>query len=102
MSKALEEATKDLQRLLKANDLTKEVVLRTGSARIYLGRKELPGPFSEGEIDESLRLERLPDGLFGLSVKRHTGRWEKAPFSGTLEELVEVICTQMQHLIAPW
>ena len=39
---------------------------------------------------------------YGLSVRRHTGRWEKTPFSGTLSELVGAICTTMQHLVAAW
>ena len=102
MSEALADALEDLRLLLDSRELTKGVLLRLSAKRIYLGRKELPGPFSEDEIEESLRLEPLPDGSFGLSVKRHTGRWEQAPFSGSPTELVEVICAQLQHLIAPW
>jgi hypothetical protein len=102
MAKALQAAERELRDLLDANELTKAVKLRVSASQIYLGREELPGPFSEGEIDESLRLTSLGGGQFGLSVKRHTGRWEKTPHSGTLPELVEVICTSMQHLIAPW
>jgi hypothetical protein len=33
-------------------------------------------------------------------VKRHTGRWEKTPFRGTLEETVSTVCALMQHLVA--
>lgn len=102
MSKPPGDPSEALQLLLDASDLTREVLLRTAGGKIYLGRRELPGPFSEGEVDESLRLDPLPGGTYGLSVKRHTGRWEKTPFSGSQEELVEVIRTQMQHLIAPW
>lgn len=102
MSKTLDSATQRLRVLLDAHDLTKAVVLRVDRNRIYLGRKELPGPFSADEIDESVRVEPIASGDFGLSVKRHTGRWEKTPHSGTLEAVVEVICTQMQHLVAPW
>ncbi len=102
MSEALADALADLRALLDSRELTKGVSLRLSAKRIYLGREELPGPFSEGEIEESLRMERLPDGSFGLSVKRHTGRWEQAPHCGSLAELVEVICEQLQHLIAPW
>ena len=39
---------------------------------------------------------------FGLSVRRHTGRWEKTPFTGTLDELVDVIRSLMQHIVAPY
>jgi hypothetical protein len=102
MSEALAGAVEELRAHLDSRELTKGVLLRVCAKRIYLGREELPGPFSEGEVDESLRLERLPDGSFGLSVRRHTGRWEQTPHSGSLSDLVEVICAQLQHLIAPW
>ncbi len=39
---------------------------------------------------------------WGLSVRRHTGRWEKTPFTGTLEELSDVIWSLMQHIVAPY
>jgi hypothetical protein len=35
-------------------------------------------------------------------VKRHTGRWERTPFSGTLKEMVHVMHAFMQHLVAAW
>lgn len=35
------------------------------------------------------RLTHLGAGVFGLSFMRHTGRWEKTPFTGELRELVE-------------
>ena len=102
MSKATNDAAQSLRTLLDANELTREVVLRVERNRIYLGRKELPGPFSEDEIDESIRLDPVSGVGFGLSVKRHTGRWERTPHAGSLDHVVEVICTQMQHLVAPW
>ena len=100
--RALETAESELRRLLNAHEVTKAVKIRVSGSQLYLGREELPGPFSEGEIDESLRLTALGGGQFGVSVKRHTGRWEKTPHSGTLASCVEVICTSMQHLVAPW
>ena len=47
------------------------------------------------------RLTRLSDGHWDLSVKRHTGRWERTPFSGSMRQMHETICTFMQHLVAP-
>jgi hypothetical protein len=35
-------------------------------------------------------------------VKRHTGRWERTPFMGTIEEMVDALRTFMQHLVAPY
>jgi hypothetical protein len=47
-----------------------------------------------------VRFTHLGGASFGLSVRRHTGRWEKAPYSGSLRELVAVVTTVMQHLVA--
>jgi hypothetical protein len=48
------------------------------------------------------RLTRLSASTYGLSVKRHTGRWERTPFSGNMEEMVDTILGCMQHLVAPY
>lgn len=102
MANAHGDVERELRGLLDGHELTKAAKIRVSGSQIYLGREELPGPFSEGEVDESLRLTCLGGGRFGLSVRRHTGRWEKTPYSGDLPELIEVIRTSMQHLIAPW
>jgi hypothetical protein len=49
-----------------------------------------------------VRLTRLSDSRYGLSVKRHTRRWERTPFAGTLREMLQVMYTFMQHLVAAW
>ena len=48
-----------------------------------------------------MRLTRLSASKYGLSVKRHNGRWERTPFSGTITEVFEAILSFMQHLLAP-
>ena len=102
MPKGPEDFERQLRSLLDSHELTKAVTIRLRGTQIYLGREELPGPFSQGEVEESIRLTSLGNDSFGLSVKRHTRRWERTPYSGTLADLVQVIHTNMQHLIAPW
>lgn len=90
-----------LRGLLDANPITRGMTIRVDRGQIYLGRQEPPGPFSDDEPDDRLRLSPIGSGAkFGLSVKRHTGKWDKTPFSGTPAELVDLVCAHMQHLVA--
>ncbi|MCJ7545000.1 MAG: hypothetical protein MUP47_10665, partial [Phycisphaerae bacterium] len=59
------------------------------------------GPNGQLENDDRVRLTQLSAAAYGLSVKRHTGRWERTPFAGTLDEMVDIILGCMQHLVAP-
>src|SRR5271166_4023356 len=67
---------------------------------LIAGRTEPIGLEQTAEHDDRVRFTRLGTNSYGLSVKRHTGRWEKTPFRGTLEETVAVVCAVMQHLVA--
>lgn len=49
-----------------------------------------------------MRLTHLGGGQFGVSVYRHTGKWERTPFRGTIDENVAVIVETMQHIVADW
>ena len=57
---------------------------------------------SEFGNDDRVRLTRMSTATYGLSVKRHIGRWERTPFTGTMEELVDTIMGCMQHLVAAY
>lgn len=96
---AAEEA---LSRLLRNDKITRGLYIRIYGQHLILGRQEPWGPHGELEKDDRVRLTRLNSSTYGLSVRRHTGRWEKTPFSGTLEEMVGVILSLMQHLVAPY
>jgi hypothetical protein len=90
-----------LLELLMAHPCTTGTYVRSHGAHLIIGRQE-EGP--DGQVDDTdrVRLTRLAQTQYGLSVKRHTGRWERTPFSGTMEEMVETIATLMQHLVAPY
>ena len=96
----LEIAERELRELVAERPITRGMTIRVQGTHVYLGRPSPPGPFSEDEPDDRVRFTRLGDGRFGLSIRRHTGKWEKAPYSGTLRELIDVVCTAMQHLVA--
>lgn len=103
MKNARREAAKQrLERLLSENTLTEGMYVRTWGDHLIIGRHEPFGPDGEIEVDDRLRLTALNASSYGLSVRRHTGRWEKTPFTGSLEELTEVIWAYMQHLVAPY
>ncbi|MDA1196304.1 MAG: hypothetical protein O2894_14135 [Planctomycetota bacterium] len=91
-----------LDQLLSGHPLTEGMYVRTWGDHLIIGREEHFGPNGETEADDRLRITALKGSSFGLSVRRHTGRWEKTPFTGTLEELVDIIGSMMQHIVAPY
>ena len=91
-----------LETLLAGDERTAGTYVRVHGDNLIIGRREPWGPDGEVENDDRVRLTKLGASTYGLSVKRHTGRWERTPFSGSMEEMVEVILTLMQHLVAPW
>ena len=95
-------ARSTLSRLLDREELTSGLVVRIHGKALIVARPEPIGPNGELENDDRVRLTRIDRNRFGLSVKRHTGRWERTPFDGSLEEMVGVIAGCMQHLVAKW
>jgi len=42
------------------------------------------------DSDPEVRLTHLQQGSWRLDFRHHSGRWDETPFTGTLEELVEL------------
>jgi len=95
-------AESKLRGLLDAHEPTADLSVRVHGDHLILGRHEPVGPNGEMENDDRVRLTRLSASTYGLSVKRHTGRWERTPFSGSMAEMVDTILGCMQHLVAPY
>lgn len=95
-------AESKLTQLLKAHETTAGLYVRVHGDNLILGRREALGPDGELEDDDRVRLTHLSASRYGLSVKRHTGRWERTPFVGNMEEMVDTIVGCMQHLVAPY
>jgi hypothetical protein len=89
-----------LRSLVEAEPVTRGMTIRVERGHVYLGRQEPPGPFSDETPDDRLRLTPASGLRFRMSVKRHTGAWDATPFVGTLEELLQVVRADLQHLVA--
>ena len=100
MNDAMRAAQAKLARLLEGDKITAGMYVRVYGDHLIAGRTERVGPEQAADNDDRVRFTRLGGNNYGLSVKRHTGRWEKTPFSGTLEQTVEVVHAVMQHLVA--
>jgi len=99
MKKAMEPDRKRLLQLLEAHEPTAAMSVRIHGDNLILGR-DTPSGEEPGttERDDRLRLTRIRGDSWGLSVKRHTGRWERTPFSGSIQEMVSAILSFMQHV----
>ena len=102
MNDAMRGAQAKLVKLLEGDKITAGMYVRVHGDHLIAGRTERLGPEQAPENDDRIRFTRLAGNQYGLSVKRHTGRWEKTPFRGTLEQTVEVVRAVMQHLVATW
>src|SRR5271165_6895828 len=100
MNHAMRAAQTKLVKLPQADQLTAGMYVRARGDDLIAGRTEPIGPDQTPGNDDRVRFTRLGANSYGLSVKRHTGRWQKTPFRGTLEETVAVVCAVMQHLVA--
>jgi citrate lyase beta subunit len=102
MKAQMDTARATLNRLLDESELTSGMCVRVHGDHLLLGRDEVSSSGDKAETVESVRLTRLTGSSYGLSVRRHTGRWERTPFRGSMKEMVDVMRSYMQHLIAPW
>ena len=101
MNDAMRLAQAKLAKLLEAEPHTAGMYVRVHGDHLIAGRAEPLGPRHTLEHNDRVRFTRLGANWFGVSVKRHTGRWQKTPFHGTLEDTVAAVCAVMQHLVAP-
>ena len=54
----------------------------------------------DGDKLRRARFTWLGAGHYGLSLTRHTGRWEATPFHGQLPEVVEVLVSELGFHLA--
>lgn len=101
MKTEMRDAAGALERLLERDHLTAGMCVRVHGENLTVGRPEPTGAGEVPKPDDRVRLTRLSKSTWGLSVKRHTGRWERTPFSGTLKQMVGTMHSFMQHLVGP-
>jgi hypothetical protein len=102
MNLGMETARVQLTKLLESHELTAGMYVRVHGDNLIVGRREPAGLQGKPENDDRVRLTRLNTTIYGLSVKRHTGRWEKTPFTGSIKQMVEVILTFMRHIVSAY
>jgi len=97
----MERAQERLKELLEQSKVTAGLLVRVRGKHLTLVREDV-GLDGEPEDDPRARLTHLGGSQFGVSVMRHTGKWERTPFTGTIDEVVAIIADTMQHLVADW
>lgn len=86
----------ELLKLIEQHHATAGMYVRVHGDHLILGRD------GDHEPDDRVKLTKLGAKAYGLSVKRHTGRWERTPFTGSMAEIVTAIGSYMQHLVASY
>ena len=97
----MERAQQRLKELLEQSKVTAGLLVRVRGKHLTLVREDV-GLDGEPEDDPRARLTHLGGDQFGVSVMRHTGKWERTPFIGTIDDVVAIITDTMQHLVADW
>ena len=100
MNATMQTAQATLIDLVERNEVTAGMYVRVYGDHLILGRPEEQGSQATDRGDDRVRFTRLNGRTYGLSVKRHTGRWERTPFSGSMQDMVDVVLACMQHLVA--
>ena len=96
MKTDMRRARASLAERLASNALTSGMEVRAHGDNLIVAR-----PTEGPDRDDRVRLTRLGASSWGLSVKRHTGRWERTPFAGSMSEMTDVIWSFLQHVVAP-
>ena len=94
MKPTLEADRLQLLELIAQHDATAGMYVRVHGDHLILGRE------ADHETDDRVKLTKLGPKSYGLSVKRHTGRWERTPFAGSMTDVVVAVNSFMQHLVA--
>ncbi len=83
------------QALVVDGAVTQGLAVTTRAGHLTLSRRDEYGP------DPRFRLTPLGGAQYGLSLRRRH-RWEPLPYQGALEDLVDVLNTDLQAWAAAW
>jgi hypothetical protein len=84
-----------VQSLLDQGEATRGMTVKTWGGHLALGRVDASGP------DPRFRLTPLGGAHYGLSLYDRN-RWDPLPYEGTLNELVDIINTDLGAWAAAW
>ena len=82
-----------------------ELLHQRGKAHLHVdarGDHLIISSKEDGELEPRLRLTALPAGQYGASFRHHTGKWEPAPISGTLIEVLDAVEAIAGWHLDPW
>lgn len=92
---AVEEGMRRLEQQVRAEAALGHLHLRRRGATITL-YSESP----EGAVDHA-RLTFLSHEVWGLSLPRYNGRWEKTPFVGSIDDVFGMLAGALGFHLAP-
>jgi hypothetical protein len=84
-----------IQALLDQGEATRGLTVNVRGGHLILGRIDELGS------DQRFRLTPLGGDAFGLSL-HDRNRWEPLPYEGTLNEIVDVMNSDLAHWAADW
>jgi hypothetical protein len=84
-----------VQALLDQGEATRGLTARTRGQHLIVSRLDETGP------DPRFRLTPLGNGRYGLSLYERN-HWQPLPYEGTLNELVDVMNTDLAAWAAEW
>lgn len=87
-------ADEDLQQLLSVHPGLEHLQVKRRGASLTLFSIDSVGTLNHA------RVTWLHGATWALSLPRHTGRWEKTPFVGTLDELVQILTQTLGFYLA--
>ena len=88
-------AVSHLERLLAAQDGLGHLAVKRRGRSLTLCSEDAYGPTRHAKLDW------LGAELWGLSLPTHTGRWENTPFTGSLDELLQILTQMLPFHLAP-
>lgn len=90
----LDESVRQLERKLAAYPGLDHLRVKRRGKTLTIYSDSPHGP------DDHAKLTSLGTLRWGLSLPRHTGRWERTPFAGTMDEIVRTITEMLGFHLA--
>ena len=91
----LEDAAGQLERKLHSRPDLKHLRVRRRGKTLTLYSDTPYG------LDDHVRLTSLGASSWGLSLPRHTGRWDRTPFVGTMDDVLATLTDMLGWHLAP-
>lgn len=88
-------AASDLERLLAAYEGLGHLAVKRRGRSLTLCSEDAHGPTRHAKLDW------LRANLWGLSLPNRSERWQRTPFTGSLDELLQILTQMLGWHLAP-